>query len=136
MTFLGNKENSENLYWGVKTWEASAGEMRPRIFDLLGNNSGGRMFYLAGEIRSSVCTPIYWGSWGILNGSHWGLIVGNLTSLGKKILGYSSSAGDVYFKVFGLHWGSVFQSFRAPLGILKFNSAGEIYSKFLALLRI
>ena len=44
MTFLGNKENSENLYWGVKTWEASAGEMRPRIFDLLGNNSVGRMF--------------------------------------------------------------------------------------------
>ena len=43
MTFLGNKENSDDLYWGIKTWEASTGEMRTRIFVLLGNNSVGRI---------------------------------------------------------------------------------------------
>ena len=46
---LVNKENSENLYWGVKTWETSVGEMRLRIFNLLGNNSVGRMLTLLGK---------------------------------------------------------------------------------------
>ena len=57
MTFLGNKENSEDLYWGIRTWEASAGEMRPRIFDLLGNKSVGRMFILLKEFSRAgiVC---------------------------------------------------------------------------------
>ena len=44
--FPGDKENSDDLYWGIETWEASTGEMRPTIFDLLGNNSMGRMFIL------------------------------------------------------------------------------------------
>ena len=72
MTFLGNKENSENLYWGIKTWEALNGETGTRIFVLLGNKLCGESVYSDGEIKSLGCMPIYWGSWGKLNGSHWG----------------------------------------------------------------
>ena len=61
MTFLGNKENSDDLYWGIKTWETSTGEMRLRTFNLLGNDPLGEKTYLAGEIKSLGCTPIYWG---------------------------------------------------------------------------
>ena len=46
LTCLGNKENSDDLYWGIETLEASIGEMRKRIFDLLGNNLARRMFIL------------------------------------------------------------------------------------------
>ena len=136
MTFLGNKENSENLYWGVKTWEASVGEMKPRIFDLLGGNSVGRIFtrpvesgawvvrQSTGEasqlgisqevncylLDSQAFKITCWGNWGKLNCSHRGLIVGNLNSLGKKVLnimaplgicnsGFSGSTGDWEFEL-------------------------------------
>ena len=60
--------------------------MRPRIFDLLGDNSVGKL----GEVEQS----------------HRGLIVGNLISRVDKVLEYSGSAGDRYFRVLRLHWGS------------------------------
>ena len=56
MNFLGNKENSDDIYWGIETWEASTGEMRMRIFVLLGNNSVGRMFIL---LKSSQGLGLY-----------------------------------------------------------------------------
>ena len=49
MTFLADEENFDDLYWGIETWEASTGEMRIRIFVLLGNNFVGRMFILLGK---------------------------------------------------------------------------------------
>ena len=54
---LGNKENFENLYWEAKTWETYAGEVRTRIFVLLGSNSVGRMFILLKEFSRAgiVC---------------------------------------------------------------------------------
>ena len=52
MTFLADEENYDDLYWGIKTWEASTGERRIRIFIPLGNNPVGRMFILLG--RSGV----------------------------------------------------------------------------------
>ena len=57
MTFLADEENSDDLYWGIKTWEASTGEMRPRIFDLLRHKSGGRMLILFEEFSKAwvVC---------------------------------------------------------------------------------
>ena len=64
--FLGNKENPDNLYWGIKTWEASTGEMRPRIFDLLGNNSVGRMFI---PLKSSQGLGLYANLLGIYGGN-------------------------------------------------------------------
>ena len=64
MTSLGNKVYSDDFYWEIKTWETSAGEMRLRIFNLLGNDLVGENVYPAGEIRSLGCMPIYWGSWG------------------------------------------------------------------------
>ena len=59
MTFLGNKENSEDLYLGIKTWEASTGGTRSRIFDLQGNNSGENT-YPVGEFSKAwvVCQSI------------------------------------------------------------------------------
>ena len=80
--------------------------MRPRIFDLPGNNFVGRMSTRSVKSGAWVVRQSNWGSWGTLNGSHWGLIVGNLTSLGNKVLEYSGSAREMYFRVFGLHWGS------------------------------
>ena len=51
---LGNKENFENLYWEVKTWETSVGEMRLGIFNLLGNNSVGKMFTILAPLGKKV----------------------------------------------------------------------------------
>ena len=86
MTFLGNKENSENLYWGIKTWEASVGETRPRIFNLLGNNSVGRVFTQLGKSRAWI-------------------VCQSTGEVGEEGLEHSSSSMDMYFMVFGLHWG-------------------------------
>ena len=41
-----------------------------------------------------------WGNWGKLNGFRWGLIVGNLTPLGKKV---SSSLRVCSSNFIGLH---------------------------------
>ena len=60
MTFLGYKENFEDLYWGIRTWEASVGEMIPKIFDLLGNKSVGECLLGWGN-QEFGCIPIYWG---------------------------------------------------------------------------
>ena len=61
MTFLGNKENSDDLYWGIKTWEALNGETRTIILFMLGNNSVGRMFILSEKSGALGCMPNYWG---------------------------------------------------------------------------
>ena len=60
MTSLGNKENSDDLYWGIETWETSVGEMRLRIFNLLGNDLVGRMFTQPVKLGVLDCMPIYW----------------------------------------------------------------------------
>ena len=82
--FLGNKENPDDLYWGIKTWEASTREMRSRIFDLLGDNSVGRKFALFEEFSRAwvVCqsTGEFGGSWMVL---HRGLKVEVLDSVGS-----------------------------------------------------
>ena len=55
-----NKEKSDDLYWGIKTWEASNGETGTRIFVLLGNNSVGRVFILLGKSGAwVVCQYAY-----------------------------------------------------------------------------
>ena len=48
LTAWGIRETLKNLYWGVKTWETSAGEMRLRTFNLLGNKFVGKcsLFWL------------------------------------------------------------------------------------------
>ena len=100
---LGNKENSENLHWGVKTWETSAGEMRLRIFNLLGNNSVGRMF--------TILAPLGIGFFRVF-GLHWGsrslTLMGilKLNSAGEPSLECTGSAEDL--EAF-LRWGNILQ---------------------------
>ena len=62
------------------------------------------------------------GSWIVF---HWGLRFKVLDSAGDESLEYSGSAGDREF----------FRNLTL-MGILKFNSAGDMYFKVLALLRI
>ena len=71
----------------------------------------GRKVHLAGEVSYLGCMPNCRGSWGRLNGPHWGLIVEILTSLGKEVLDDFGSTGDGIFKAFGLY--------------LKLNSDGD-----------
>ena len=62
MTFLVDKENSDDFYWEIKTWEASTREMRTRIFVLLGNNSlWGECLFSQIILKSLGYIPIYWG---------------------------------------------------------------------------
>ena len=49
-----NKEKSDDLYWGIKTWEVSNGETVIRIFVLLGNNFVGRGLTLPGKLGAWV----------------------------------------------------------------------------------
>ena len=47
--------------WGIKTWETSAGEMRLRIFNLLGSDPVGRKFTQSVDSGVLDCMPKYWG---------------------------------------------------------------------------
>ena len=63
MTFLRNKENYENLYWGVKNLGGFCLEKRDReSLILLGDNSVGRMFTRPVKLGVLGCMPNYWGS--------------------------------------------------------------------------
>ena len=83
---LGNKENFGNLYWEVKTWETSAGEMRLRIFNLLGNNSVGRMF--------TILAPLGIGFFSGFSGS-----TGDLEALTLMGILKLNSAGESSFRL-------------------------------------
>ena len=100
------------------------GETGNRIFVLFGNKLCGESLYSAREIKSLDCMPIYWGSWGKLNSSRWGLIIGNLTSLGEEGLEYTSPAGGMYFRVSGSTGDQEFGDLTL-MGTLKLNSVGE-----------
>ena len=51
------RKKSDDLYWGIKSWEASNGETGTRIFVLSGNNSAGRVFILPGKSGAWVVCP-------------------------------------------------------------------------------
>ena len=86
------------FYWGIKTWEASTGEMRTRIFVLLGNNSVGRMFIPSKSSQElglyANLLGIYGGHWMVL---HRGLRLEVLDSVGGESLIF---AEGLQFKVF------------------------------------
>ena len=116
MNFLGNKENSDDLYWGIKTWEASTGEMRTRIFVLLGNKSVGRMLIPLKNSQElglyANLLRIYGGNWMVF---HQGLRFEVLDSIGEESFIF---AEGLQFKVCWLRWG---------LGVWKFSSDGDMY---------
>ena len=113
MTFLGNKEN-------LKT---STGELEP-----------GRLPMEKHELESSFCWEItLWGECLLDRGNQelglyanllgkWGktewflLGIDSFEFAGEEGLEHSSSARDMYFRVFGLHWGS---------GVRRLNSDGN-----------
>ena len=94
LTSAGN-ENSDDLYWGIKTWETSAGEVRLRIFNLLGNISVGRMFTVLVPLGNRIFRVfgLHWGSWNL---TLRGIKFWNALAL-LRILKLNS-AGEIYSK--------------------------------------
>ena len=91
--FLGkNEDNSDDLYWGIKTWEASTGEIRTRISVLLGIPLWEEYLFRRGNQELGlyanllgIIEKLRWGIRGSLIVFHRGLRFEILDSAGEEV---------------------------------------------------